>query len=162
MNRRGLRRGMAWLLLAAGTAPAAAQEFSRYLSCAGQFSAAGKTVPAQADFALRFANRTALIQRSNVLPVGERLQYTPSPASYSMTYRLPAMGTTVVALPGWLHSTVLVLLPDLRRLNQIRLAVDRQTGVLEGTLLNEEEQRLGDFTMQCQSRSEEELGAPKF
>lgn len=162
MNRCRRWHGVALLLLAAGGPPAAAQEFSRYLGCEGQFSAGGKTLPAHADFALRFANRTALVQRSNVLPVGERLQYTPSPASYSMTYRLPATGTTVVALPGWLRSTVLLLLPDPRRLNEIRLSVDRRTGALEGALLNEEEQRLGDVTMQCRSRSEEDLGAPRF
>ena len=160
-NRR-LGRALAVLGLGFGATAAGAQEFSRFLQCEGTFSANGKTVPAHADFALRFANRTALIQRSNALPVGERLQYTPTPATYSMTYRLPARGTTVVAIPGWLQNTVLVLLPDLRRLNQIRMSIDRQTGALEGTVLNEEEQSLGSFAMQCRSRSEEEVGAPKF
>lgn len=162
MKRSRRWRGAALLLLAAGGPPALAQEFSRYLGCEGRLVAGGRTLPAHADFALRFANRTALVQRSNVLPVGDRLPYTPSPAAYSMTYRLPAQGTTVVALPGWLRSTVLVLLPDLRRLNQIRLSIDRRTGGLEGTLLNEEEQPLGDLTMQCRSLGEEDLGAPKF
>lgn len=150
------------LCLGLVAAPASAQEFSRFLQCEGSFTGGGQTVPAHADFALRFANRTALVQRSNVLPVGERLQYTPSPAAYSMTYRLPTQGTTVVAIPGWLRSTVLVLLPDLARLNQMRVSIDRQTGALAGTLLNEKEQSLGAFAMQCQSRSEEEIGAPKF
>jgi hypothetical protein len=139
-----------------------AQEYSRFLQCEGTFAGSERSVPAFADFALRFANRTALIQRSNVLPVGEKLQVVPTPASYSMTYRLPERGTTVVALPGWLQSTVLVLLPDLQRLNQIRIGIDRQTGALQGTLLNEREQGLGSFRMQCQSRSEQDVGAPKF
>lgn len=154
------RAGAAALALAAGAA--GAQEYSRFLQCEGTFAGAERSVPAFADFALRLNGRTALIQRSNVLPVGERLQYVPTPASYTMTYRLPERGTTVVALPGWLQSTVLVLLPDLRRLNQIRIGIDRQSGALQGTLLNEQEQSLGSFQLQCESRSEQDVGTPKF
>ena len=152
----------AFALCLGGIAGAQAQEFSRYLQCEGTFSAGEKTAAAHADFALRFNNRTALIQRSNVLPVGERLSYTPSPKTYSMTYRLRAQGTAVVALPGWFRTTVFVLYPDLRRLNQIRVSIDRQTGALEGEVLNEEEQSLGGVKMQCQSQSEQDVGAPKF
>ena len=160
----GLARHAAatWLLAVVCAAPAGAQEFSRFLQCAGTFAAGDKSAPAHADFALRLNNRTALIQGSNVLPVGERLAYVPTPTTYSMTYRLPARGTTVIALPGWFQHTILVLYPDLRRLNQIRMSIDRQTGVLEGVVLNEEEQALASFAMQCKSRSEEEVGAPKF
>jgi hypothetical protein len=153
------------LALAGGLAlcePAAAQEFSRFLQCAGTFAAGNQTAPAHVDFALRFNNRTALIQRSNILPVGERLAYVPSPAAYSMTYRLPRQGTQVIAIPGWFSSTILIKFPDLRRLNQIRLSIDRQNGALEGVMLNEEEQPLATFAMQCKSASEEEVGAPKF
>jgi hypothetical protein len=157
-----MKRAGAAAVLAFAAAAANAQEYSRFLQCEGTFAGPERSVPAHADLALRSSNRTALIQRSNVLPVGEKLQYVPTPASYSMTYRLPERGTTVVALPGWLHSTVLVLLPDLKRLNQIRIGIDRQTGELQGTLLNEQEQSLGSFRMQCQSRSEQEMAAPKF
>lgn len=161
---RAWRRGLAVAVVAGASAvtPARAQEFSRFLACSGEFTAGGQRMPAHADFALRFNNRTALVQRSNVLPVGERLAYVPTPAAYSMTYRLPRQGTGIVTVPGWLHSTVLVLLPDLRRLNQIRLSIDRQTGALEAVVLNEDEQPLGTAAMQCRSMSEEDLGAPRF
>ena len=141
---------------------AQAQEFSRFLHCEGALAAPARPLAAHADFALRFNNRTALIQRSNVLPVGETLRYVPTPALYSMTYRLPAQGTQVLALPGWFYSSVLVFDPDLKRLNQIRISIDRQTGALDGTVLNEAEQVLASFAMQCKSMSEEEVGTPKF
>jgi hypothetical protein len=150
------------LLACACMSAAHGQEFSRFLQCEGLFAHGDKSVPAHADFALRFNNRTALIQRSNVLPVGERLSYVPSPATYSMTYRLRPQGTQVVVVPGWFANTILVAYPDLQRLNQIRLSIDRQTGGLEGNLLNEHDELLGSFKMQCRSRSEEEIGAPKF
>lgn len=151
--------GVACLALAG---PVAAQEFSRYLACTGEATSGPRHAPAYADFALRFTNRAALVQRSNVLPVGERLAYVPSPAAYTMTYRVRPQGTDVVVVPGWLQSTVLVMLPDLRRLNQIRLSIDRQTGALEASLLNEEEQSLGTVAMQCRSMSEQDRGEPKF
>lgn len=160
---RAVAAGLVALALALAMAgPAAAQEFSRYLACTGEATSGQRHAPAHADFALRFTNRTALVQRSNVLPVGERLAYVPSPAAYTMTYRVRPQGTDVVVVPGWLQSTVLVMLPDLRRLNQIRLSIDRQTGALEASLLNEEEQSLGTVAMQCRSMSEQDLGEPKF
>lgn len=139
-----------------------AQEFSRFLQCEGNFAAGDKTLPAHADFAFRYNNRTALIQRSNVLPMGERLNYVASPATYSMTYRLRAQGTQILAMPGWFSNTILVLYPDLQRLNQIRMSIDRQTGELEGILLNEVDRSLGSFKMQCQSKSEVDMSVPKF
>lgn len=156
-----MRRAFA-LLLAAAAGAAQAQEFSRFLACEGGFEAGGEKRPAHLDLALRFNSRIALVQRSNVLPVGERLAYVPTPATYSMTYRLAPQGTTVVGMAGWLQNTVLVFLPDLKRLNQIRLSIDRQTGGLEGQLLNERDQPLGTFAMQCRSRSAEDVAAPKF
>jgi hypothetical protein len=143
-------------------ATAQAQEFSRYLSCKGQFMAEDKTRDAHGDFALRSNGRTALIQSSNILPVGERLQYVATPANYSMTYRLHPQGTKVLVVPGWFQNTILVAYPNLKRLNQIRLSINRQTGFLEGKMLNEEEELLASFTMQCASLGESEVGAPKF
>jgi|GEM_PF-2663990 len=161
-----LLRTARWLVFAAaamcGTTASRAQEFSRYLMCEGLFTTGGQSAQAHADFALRFNNRMALIQRSNVLPVGERLSYVPSPATYSMIYRLPAHGTRVVAMPGWFANTILVIYPDLQRLNEIRLSIDRQTGELEGDLLNEAQAVLGSLKMQCRSKTEAELAAPKF
>jgi hypothetical protein len=142
--------------------PAQAQEFSRQLLCSGHFGAKGQTTPAHVDLALRFNSRTALVQRSNVLPVGEVLNYVPTPASYAMTYLRPVQGTRVLVVPGWLDTTVVVLQPDLKRLNQIRLSIDRQTGALEAQMLNEADRVLGTLAMQCRSVSEAESPAPRF
>ena len=159
-----MRQGfLTWAVAAlalAGAKACPAQEFSLFLRCEGELAAADKPAPAHADFAFRFNNRTALIQRSNVLPVGERLEYVASPQVYSMTYRLPARGTRIVALPGWFYNTILVLHPDLERLNQIRISIDRQTGALDGEILNEAEQTLAKFAMQCQPVTE--AAQPKF
>jgi hypothetical protein len=143
-------------------APAAAQEFSRYLQCTGTMEAQGQQQPAHLDLALRFNNTTALIQRSNLLPVGERLVFTPSPVAYSMVYRLRQQGVRVWVVPGWVQNTVLVKLPNLDKINQIRLSIDRQTGGLEGVVLNEEDAQLAAFRMRCQSRSNDDMPAPKF
>lgn len=162
VRARRLRLALLVVLGLSAGAQGQAQEFSRILQCEGAFTAEGKTAPAHADFALRFNNRTALVQRFNVLPVGEELRYTPSPSSYAMTYRLPMQGTHVVVLPGWISSSVLVIHPDLKRLNRIRLSISRQSGVLQGVLLNEADQTLAGFEMQCKSTGIHELEAPKF
>jgi hypothetical protein len=141
---------------------AQAQEFSRYLSCEGSVSSGGEAMPAYVDMALRFNNTTALIQRSNILPVGERLAYIATPAAYSMTYLLRPQGTTVFVIPGWFSNSILTFSPDLKRLNAIRMSINRQTGTMEGELLNEADRRLGTFEMKCSSKSEQELGAPKY
>lgn len=148
------------LLLAA--LPAAAQEYSRFISCSGNFTADDKPRSANADLALRYNNRTALIQGSNVLPVGEILKYVATPSTYSMTYLLRPKGTQVLVVPGWFHSTILVGYPNLKRLNQIRMSVNRQTGVLDGKLFNEEDELLGSFSMQCKSETEATVEPPKF
>jgi hypothetical protein len=141
---------------------AIAQEFSRFLKCEGSIVMPGKALPANADFALRFNNRTALIQRSNVLPVGERLNFVPTPAQYSMTYRLRPEGTKVIVIPGWFTHSILVINPDLRRLNEIRVSIDRQSGALEGIVLNEAQETLTTFDMACTSTSEQDVPAPKL
>jgi hypothetical protein len=141
---------------------AQAQEFSRYLRCEGALSVEGKPAAANADFAMRFNNQTALIQRSNILPIGERLNYTASPFAYSMTYTLPAQGTQVLVVPGWFANTILIRYADLKKLNKIRLSIDRQSGALDGQMLNEEDQQLASFSMHCTAVSEQDVGAPKL
>jgi hypothetical protein len=182
-SRRGIGRCADGRILSAGTpvsvkkftwcallvcfvgivADARAEEYSQYLSCAGTFVSAGKPArEANADFALRYNNRTALIQGSNVLPVGEILRYVPTPAVYTMTYLLRPQGAKVIAVPGWFQSTILVHYPNLNRLNQIRLSINRQSGKLEGKMLNEEDELLGQFSMQCDSQNEQDIAPPKF
>jgi len=159
----GVRRGAVLLVLAAAAAGASAQEYSGFLNCNGSFVADDKPPrDAHAEFALRYNNRTALVQGSNVLPVGEILHYVPTPATYSMTYLLRRQGTQVLVVPGWFQNTILVAYPNLKRLNQIRMSVNRQNGVLEGKMLNEQDELLGAFTMQCKSVTEKDVEAPKF
>jgi hypothetical protein len=143
------------LAAAAAAAPAAAQEYSRYLGCAGQLMVGSELREAHADLALRSNNRSAFIEASNVLPVGEALRYVATPGRYTMLYRLPRLGTRVLVVPGWFHSTILVHYPDLQKLNQIRLSIDRQSGALQGQLLNEQDGVLATLAMQCALRSDE-------
>lgn len=147
---------VAGLMALAAATPAGAQEFSRFLTCSGTFSAEGGAPrQATADFALRMNTRTALIEASNLLPVGQTMNFVPTPGRYTMTYLLPARGTRVVGMPGWFASTILVFYPDLKRLNQIRLSIDRQTGALEGKMLNERDELLSGFEMTCRARDAE-------
>jgi len=146
------------LLLA--TAPAAAAEFSLYLKCQGKASAGGKTTPSHLDLALRDNNQTALIQRSNALPVGERLKYNVSPITYSMTYRVPGTGSAVFY--DWWRGSLFVWQPSLKRVAMVRVSIDRQTGNLSGELLNAEDRQLGTLSMACEAIEEEALPAPKF
>lgn len=152
-----MRRAVIATALAAlaAAAPARAQEFSRFLTCSGTFSAEGGAPrQAHADFALRMNTRTALIEGSNLLPVGETMNFIPTPGRYTMTYLLAPFGTRVVGMPGWFASTILVFYPDLKRLNQIRLSIDRQTGAMEGKLLNERDELLTGFEMTCRAREQ--------
>jgi hypothetical protein len=141
---------------------AAAQEFSRYLSCQGSFSANGERQDAHLDLALRHTNGRATVQRSNLLPAGEVMDYKDSPVLYTLTYLLPRQGTQVWVAPGWFESTVFVRYPDLKRLNQIRLAIDRHSGALSGQVLNEADEVLARTDMQCRVRSAEELREPRL
>jgi hypothetical protein len=153
-------------LLAAGfallgtPAIAVAEYFSLYLKCEGQVaSSAGKT-GAHLDLALRDNNQSALIQRSNVLPVGEKMKYEVSPAAYSMTYRSPQARTQLFY--DWYRGQLFAWDPSLKRLAYIRVSIDRQTGNLEGDIRNSDDQSLARFGMTCQKADPKDLPAPKF
>jgi hypothetical protein len=139
---------------------AQAAEFNLYLKCQGQVSAGGKTKAATLDLAMRDNNTTALIQRSNVLPVGERLKYTASKASYTLLYKLPQPGTHYYA--DWVSGGWIVWQPNLKRLATVRIAVDRQTAELEGTLLDFNDEALGELAMQCDPSNMDDAPEPKF
>jgi hypothetical protein len=153
-------RALVLVLLLPGWA--AAQEFSRYLACTGSFSVRGQRQDAHLDLALRQANASATIQRSNVLPAGEVMAYQDTPALYTMTYQLPRQGTQVWVAPGWFENTVFIRYPDLKRLNQIRLAIDRQSGALTGQVLNEADEVLGTLEMRCSGRSAQDVPPPRL
>jgi len=136
------------------------QEYSRFLQCTGSMLDGDKTLPAHVDYAMRLNSRMALIQRSNVLPVGQSLKFVPTPYLYTMSYKLPAQGTQVVAASSWFQTTFLVLYPDLNKLNEIRVSIDRHTGALEGQLLNENAAVLATLQMTCKLESTDADSAP--
>ena len=146
------------LLLIAGQAGAA--EFSLYLNCKGKLSAGKKSKAATLDLAMRDSNTTALIQRSNVLPVGERLYYRATQQSYTMLYKLPLPGTQYYN--DWIRGQWLVWQPNLKALATIRLSIDRQSGDLEGELLDHDDISLGTLAMECEPQSMDEVPEPRF
>jgi hypothetical protein len=136
-----------------------AQQFSLYLMCKGQIEAKGKSKAAHLDLALRDNNQTALVQRSNVLPVGERLKYDVSPAHYSM--KMLFAGRTA-AFYDWWRGTLIVWAPHLDRLHEVRVSVDRQSAALEGELLDGRGAALGKLQMVCEPKTNDDIEKPKF
>lgn len=153
------RLGLASIALILGSSAHAA-EFHLMLKCAGKLHAGSKSKTATLEMALRDNNETALIQRSNVLPVGERLQYKASPAAYSMVYKLRQPGTHFYN--DWLNGHWVVWQPNLKRLATIRLSVDRQSAELEGELLDFNDDKLGTIAMNCTPLKPDEMPEPKF
>lgn len=140
--------------------PAAAQIFHLYLKCTGEVQVQGKSKAAYVDLALRDNNMTALIQRSNVLPVGERLKYEASPAHYSMVAKAPAHGSVVYY--DWIRGELFVWNPQLTKLQTVRLSVDRQTAELEGELIDGKAELMGRLHMRCDPKNNDDVPAPKF
>src|SRR5690606_17954947 len=147
-------------LAAMGPTAVQAAEFHLMLRCEGKLLADGKSKAATLDMALRDNNETALIQRSNVLPVGERLRYKASPMAYSMVYKLPPPGS--VYYHDWLNGHWVVWHTSLKRLAAIRLSIDRQSAELEGELLDHHDEQLGTIAMACTPNKPEDLPEPKF
>ena len=137
-----------------------ADYFSLYLKCEGMVSSGKAKTKAHVDLAFRDNNYSALIQRSNILPVGEKMSYEVSPAAYSMTYRAPGAHERVYY--DWYRGYLFSWNPSLKRLALIRLSIDRQTGKLAGDILNNQDSTLARISMDCESISQEELPEPKF
>jgi hypothetical protein len=137
-----------------------AEYFSLYLKCEGAVTAGKKKTKTHLDLALRDNNETALIQRSNVLPVGEKMRYEVSPATYSMRYHAPGVGSRVYY--DWYRGYLFDWNPYLKRLAVIRLSIDRQTGRLDGEILNNVDEVLARIGMECEAVSQDELPEPKF
>ena len=131
-----------------------------FLRCEGQLNADGLATPAQVSLALRDNNNTALVQQSDVLPVGERLKYVESPMAYSMTYKLPAARSPLFY--DWWNGRIFVWLPALKKVTTIRLSIDRMNGTLAGQMLNSYDQGLATLAMACQPVTEEALSKRKF
>jgi hypothetical protein len=160
MRSRGFNvKGVIGVALLALPMVASAEYFSLYLRCQGEVvSSAGKT-PGHIDVAMRDNNQSAVIQRSNVLPVGEKMKYEVSPATYSMTYRT---GQRTQLYYDWMRGQLFAWDPALKRLAYIRLSIDRQNGNLEGDFRNSDDTILGRFGMRCEKVDPSALPAPKF
>lgn len=130
------------------------------LRCQGRLTAAQGQRPAHLDLALRRNNGTALVQRSDILPVGERLKFETSNAYYSMTFSAPSRGTTVYQ--HWWTGAIFIWSPDLLKLRTVRLSIDRQTAELQGELRDGADQSLGRFAMTCTPQQEADAPEPKF
>jgi hypothetical protein len=157
---RAAALGAGALLAALAAPPAAAQEFGLYLLCKGKVVHQGRSTDAHLDLALRRNSQLALIQRSNVLPVGERLKLETSPAHYSMVFRAPLRGSAVWV--DWVRGAVFVWAPELQKLHTTRLSVDRQSAKLEGEMVDAGGQDLGRLDMVCDPKTNETIAEPKF
>ena len=152
--------GLSLLVATAGASSALAAEFNLFLACNGTVNVHGQTKPANLDLAMRDNNTTALIQQSNVLPIGERFKYTASPVSYTMLYKMPRPGTVVYQ--DWVSGQLIVWQPNLKRLATIRMAIDRHSGKLNGEMLDFDDVSLGSLAMECAARDMDDAPEPKF
>lgn len=141
-------------------APSTAQEFGVYLNCSGQVQASGRSKNAHLDLALRRNSSLALIQRSDVLPVGEKMKLEITPALYSMVFHAPRPNSAVYY--DWLRGTLLVWGPGLRELQTIRISVDRQSAALEGDMRDVNDRSIGRLKMRCKPSDNDSAPEPKF
>jgi len=118
-----------------------------------------KSGGANLELALRDNNMTAFVQRSNVLPTGERMRYTATQTHYAATY---APGPSNRASADWRGSWLFSWHPPFQKLAATRFSIDRQTGHLEGEIVGPAGEALGLMDMQCVPRKEGEGPAPRF
>lgn len=120
---------------------------------------AAKRGDASLDLALRDNNMSMLVQRSNVLPTGQRLRYQATPSHYTATF-VPQQAAA--AWREWNEGWMLTWYPPFQRMAATRFSIDRQTGVLEGEVVGPAGEVLGLIDMQCEPRRHDEQAAPKF
>lgn len=155
-----LRRAtLAGFTLLAGT-EAPAQEWGIYLFCRGKVDAGGKSMDAHLDLAMRRNSQQALVQRSNVAPVGERFKFETSPVYYSMVFHAPQRGS--VLYQDWIRGRLFVWNPDLHKLRTIRVSINRQSADLEGEMLDGRREQMARIRMKCQAKDNETVEDPKF
>jgi hypothetical protein len=109
--------------------------------------------------ALRDNNMTAFVQRSNVLPVGERMKYTATDAYYAATYQPQRGGKVFLDFKG---TQLFKWYPPFEKLAATRVSIDRQTGDLEGEMVGPEGEVLGRMDMTCTPKKDGEGPAPRF
>ena len=140
--------------------PGKAQEFGVYLNCSGQVQANGRSKSAHLDLALRRNSSLALIQRSDVLPVGDKMKLDITPAFYSMVFHAPARNSAVYY--DWIRGTLFVWGPALRELQTVRISVDRQSAALEGDMRDVNDRSIGRLKMRCKPSDNDSAPEPKF
>lgn len=120
---------------------------------------AAKRGDAQLDLALRDNNMSMLVERSNVLPTGQRLSYQATQTQYIATF-LPQMAGAGFRKwgEGWLFGWY----PPFQKMTAARFAISRQSGVLEGEIVGPGGEVLGLIDMQCEPRRNEDAPAPRF
>jgi len=109
--------------------------------------------------AMRDNNMTALVQRSNVLPVGERMKYTATDSYYAATYQPQRGGKLFMDFKG---TQLFKWYPPFEKLAATRVSIDRQTGELEGEMVGPEGEVLGRMDMTCTPKKDGEGPAPRF
>ena len=157
---RASARLLVFTLAVLAVAPGAAQEYGVYLNCSGQVQANGRSKNAHLDLALRRNSSLALIQRSDVLPVGDRMKLEITPAFYSMVFRAPV--PTSASYYDWMRGTLIVWSPVLRELQTVRISVDRQSAALEGDMRDINDRSLGRLKMRCKPSDNDSAPEPKF
>ena len=120
---------------------------------------AAKRGNANLDLALRDNNMSMLVQRSNVLPTGQRLKYQASQTHYTATFLPQSAGAGFREWgEGWLFGWY----PPFQKMTAARLAIDRRSGVLEGEIVGPAGEVLGLIDMQCEAKRSEDAPAPRF
>jgi len=157
---RASARLLAFALAGLAAATASAQEFGVYLNCRGQVQVNDRSKNAHLDLALRRNSSLALIQSSDVLPVGDRMRLEITPAFYSMVFHAP--GQTSAIYHDWLTGTLIVWSPVLRELQTIRISVDRQSAALEGDMRDVHDHSIGRLKMRCTPSDNNSVPEPKF
>lgn len=109
--------------------------------------------------ALRDNNMTAFVQRSNVLPMGERMKYTATNTHYTATYMPQRGGKVFLDFKG---TQLFKWYAPFEKLAATRVAIDRQTGELEGEMVGPDGEVLGRMDMSCEPRKDGEGPAPRF
>lgn len=120
---------------------------------------AAKRGDAHLELALRDNNMSMLVQRSNVLPMGQRLKYEATPTHYTATF-LPQMAGAGFRKwgEGWLFGWY----PPFQKMTAARLAIDRSSGVLEGEIIGPGGGGAGPHRHAVRSPRHEDAPAPRF
>jgi hypothetical protein len=159
MKRIAVLAAVLWTGVGIATS-VSAQEYGVYLLCKGRVEVKGRALTGHVDLALRRNSQTALIQSSDILPVGKKMDLQITPQFYTMDISLPTQGST--AFYDWLRGRLVVWDPDLKRLSVVRLSVNRQNGKLEADMLNGAGVSLGRLRMTCDPSDNESVPEPKF